>query len=526
MAKHASKQIRERTNKAWQRKNLYEKSLRDIYEFVMPYRDTTCWKGEAQARTDKIFDSTAVKAGFRFAGRLLEDFTPPFRTFFSLEPGPLFPNDEHKNELTKELQQIGNVVGGVLANGSFPQRAHEMYYDLFAGTGAMLMMPGDNVDIVRFRTVPIIEMALEEGPYGDIWHIWWKRKWRLDELQTLWPKGEFSERLRDQIKAKPADEVEICQYTYFDGKAWQLVVMMMKEGEDEVIWEEEFRSCPWLTPRFFVVPGEPYGRGPAHLALPGVKTLNKSRELALMAAAFAVMGIWTRRNDGVFNPDTSRFQPLAFWQVSSNGGPLGPTIQRLPVPQDFDVSSIVMADEREQVKQALFDDQLPGDDKAVRSATEIAGRIKRDARDFGGVTGRLTIEIVVKLVQRVIDILEQRGMLQTNLKIDQLLTQVRVVSPMSLAQNADKVQGAVNWLQMMAMLFGQQGALMMAEVETLGPDIGRWLGMEERHIRSKGGQQMVMGMLQAMMQQQAAAAAGPPALPSPQEYTNGSAGAV
>ena len=527
--KHVAKQIRERTDAAWQRKRLYEKSLFDIYQYVMPYRETACWQGEAAPRTDLIFDSTAVKAGFRFAGRMLEEFTPAFRTFFSLEPGPIFPEDDEKKQLALELQRIGKIVAGVLANGSFPQRAHEMYYDLFAGTGAMLMMPGDDVDIIRFRTVPILELAIDEGPYGDIWHGWWKRKWKWSEVQTMWPKGEFSQDQRDLMRTKPDDTVEVCQYVYFDPEAknWPLVVMLSEKSDDAVIWEETFRSCPWLTPRFFVVPGEPYGRGPAHLALPGVKTLNKARELALMAAAFAVMGIWTRRNDGIFNPDTSTFAPMAFWQVSSNGGPLGPTISRLPVPQDFDITSIVMADEREQVKQALFDDLLPGDDVAVRSATEIAGRIQRDARDFGGVSGRLAIEIVVKLVQRTLDILYDRGALgQTSIKIDQLLTQVRVVSPMALSQNADKVKGAVDWMQMQAMMHGPQAVMINSNVEKLWPAIGRWMGVEEEFINSAAQQKQWMALFTQMQQQQAAAQAGPPQVPTPEQYMNGSGGAI
>jgi len=191
-----------------------------------------------------------------------------------------------------------------------------------------------------------------------------------------------------------------------------------------------------------------------------------------------------RRHDGVFNPDTAKFEPLAMWQVASTGGPLGPTLQRLPVPQDFDVSSIVMADEREQMKQALFDDALPPDAGAVRSATEIAERMSRLSQDLSGVYGRLTLEIVVPLFQRVIDIVEDAGFLETNLKIDQLLTQVRVVAPIAAGQQAAKVQAHAQWLDIMAAAGGEEARDDTAKVEDLHPELGRWMGVEERFIRS------------------------------------------
>jgi hypothetical protein len=73
------------------------------------------------------------------------------------------------------------------------------------------------------------------------------------------------------------------------------------------------------------------------LALPFIKTTNKARDLALKAAAFATLGLWMSRNDGVFNPDNARLIPGGFWSVRATGGPLGASIAKLPVPENFDI---------------------------------------------------------------------------------------------------------------------------------------------------------------------------------------------
>lgn len=532
------KALKKRAEKAWERRRIYDRMLRDVYDFVLPMRDVSglyagdgaARQTEGAARTDKVFDGTAVRAAFRFAGRLQTELTPIFQNFFSLEAGPLLPNDDSRKQLTTEFQRIGGIVNGVLNSGDFHNASHEAYLDLYAGTAAMLVLEGDEVDLVRTIVVPMPEIALEEGPYGKIWGIYWKRCWKAEYLPTLWPAafgqgGKASVELRRLVNDAPETDVEVCQYTYFDAAAkdWKLKVWTKQCANDAgPLHEETFRINPWLTPRFFKVPGEPYGRGPAQIAMPFIKTLNKAQELALHAAMFALSGIWMYRKDNVFNPDTATFTPRAMWPVSSTGGPMGAAIQRLEVPKDFDISTFIINDQREQVKMCSMDDGLPPETAAVRSATEVAERISRMSQDLAGVYGRLTLEIVVPLVQRVIDILERRGVLDTNIKIDQLLTQVRVVAPIAVGQMSSKIKAHVDAVQMALMLGGPRSAQVSFKIEELQVEIARWMGMDERFINSQAERKQMLDA-DAKAQKAMQAAEVMKGLPVPQ---NGAAQAV
>lgn len=527
------KEAKARTKDAWQRRIPYETQLKDIYRYMMPYREpaghlsqsTLGNRTEGDSRTDLVFDGTAVNAVYRFTGRMQTNFSTIFEPFIDLQAGPLMPDGDEKNNLTAELQKVSHIVNGVIGAGQYHLQSQGMYADLYAGTGAMFMPEGDDTDICRFRNVPIAEIALDEGPFGDIWGVDWRRSMRAAHLKTSWPKGEFSKTMLDRMTNAPRDPVIVHQNTLYDPgeQKWCFKVWCEHDGDDALVWEEDFRSNPWLTPRFFVVPGEVYGRGPAHLGLPYAKTLNKVRELALLAAAFSVMGLWTRRNDGVFNPDMAVFEPLAMWQVASNGGSLGPSLQRLDVPHNFDVSSFVIQDERAQMQEALLDKRLPPMEGAVRSPTEIIERMKDINEDLAGVFPRLSLEIARPMAQRVIDLLQKRKLLNTNIKIDQLLTQVRVVSPIAAGQQAAKAKAAVDWAQTISLLFGQEAALMMINAEQLGPDIGRWLGVGERHIRTEADRKKLMKMVAEIIakQNQAAAPADQPAPGA--KYVNGGA---
>ena len=180
---------------------------------------------------------------------------------------------------------------------------------------------------------------------------------------------------------------------------------------------------------------------------------------------------------------------------------MGPTLQSLNIPNRFDISQVVIADEREQAQIAMLDHSLPPEDGAVRSATEIAGRMKRTAQDLGGAYSRLGLEVVVPVVRRRIDILQSKGIIPNTIPIDQLLVALKVTSPIAQTQNANKVQPRVDFMQIVASLLGPQAVPMVANVERMLPQIGRDLGLQETELRSEKEQAMLQQWVDQMATQ-------------------------
>jgi len=506
--------------KAFMRAQWYYHEVREIQRYYSPFRAPTTQRSRGQGGrsdganlTNHLFDGTGVAASFNFSSQMRADWLPPFDEWVKLKASEDV-EEAQKAAFNVELDKIGRKLH------SKAQKVHlaadEMFQDVFAGTGIMSMMEGTRHRPLQATAIPILEVAVKDGPFGDPWHIWWRREYELGELQAIWPEGQFSDSLAKEIRKEPEGKTVVTQYTYYDLREdrWILVVWCDKaKKQGEHIWAERFRTQPIIVTRYFKVPGEAFGRGLAHLGLPFVKTANKTRELALKAAAFAIMGIWLRRNDGVFNPDTVRFEPLAMWQVKSTGGAgsLGPSLSRLPVPQNFDVTSIVMREERENIKRVLLDDDLPADQEAIRSATEIAARLNRAARRRGGAAPRMAYELIDPIARRGIDILEAVRQLKTNLTVEQMLYEAEAIAPAAAAQRGDKVERAVGWIQMIVMLLGPQAALLFGKVEELAPEIGRWMGNEERFIRPKeevGEIKDIIATIMAAQSEQAAAGAG------------------
>lgn len=503
------KAIAKRAKRAFEQTRERQHLLDDLYRYVLPYREPRGRSTSGAQRVDRIFDSTAPKAAFRFAGRMQQDVTPDFQRFFELKLGPAATGtDDEKKAVTEALEQASKMVLALLQARSFSLAAHEMYMDLFGGTGAMLMLE-DERDIIRFVSVPISEIALREDGFGEVVGVYWQREFPAGELEQSWPNVTISKELADLIK-KDADKlVKVCQAFEYDRKAnrYEFTVFTADDADKYGrIHHSEHRTSIWLTPRFYKVPGEAMGRGPGLLGLPTVKTLNRTTELSLQAALFAILGLWTARNDGVFNPKTARMVPGGIIKVQSNAGPQGPTLQRLETPGRFDITNLILQDLRENAKQAMFDDTLPPDTGAVRSATEIVERLKRLNQDLSGAYSRLVLEIVRPLVQRCLDVLARRGVLPQALDIDQMLLTIDVVAPIARGQQAQDVSNIIEWLEIMMALTGREGMMLNARIEMLFTEIGRKLGVSETYMRGETEKKA----LQQQVAQLIAAQAGQP----------------
>ncbi|MCP4183695.1 MAG: hypothetical protein GY761_10310, partial [Hyphomicrobiales bacterium] len=348
--------------------------------------------------------------------------------------------------------------------------------------------------------------------YGRDAGKYWKRKFPIGDLESMWPNAVIDEKTRQRISKDQYEEVEVYQVVEFNPttKMWDFSVFMT-DGEG-YIHQSSTPYSNWLSTAFYKVPGEAKGRGPGMTALGPIKVANKLQELILKNAAFATLGIWTHRDDGVFRRENAPIVPGAWWKVQANGGPFGPSIMRQPMNDRFDVSMLVLSEIQTQIKQATFDDTLPPDTAAVRSATEIIERMKRLAQDWAGAYSRLQRDFLRPLIQWNIWVAHKNKTLPATFNIDEMLVSLEIISPIARGDQASAVENEVKWLELLLNLFGQEAMMLMAKVEQVGPDWGRKLGVSENLIRSeedKAAMQQAMAQIMAAQQQQAAGQEAP-----------------
>ncbi len=473
--------LKVRRNAARKERDSFQPLMDEAYQYAIPFRKSTRQTGTGEKRVDQVFDHTAIDSAFRFAGKVQQDFWPAGQENFELEPGPIVLNPKEREGLSAELEPITKIAQSFFDDGEWDMAFHEMALDLSAGTGAILMNSSDDPETLwEPISVSIDELLIEQGPNNKICAIFWDRKMSVRVLMDTWPEGKFSRDLQDLVRTKPEAEIETHVDTVYDRKSKRWHMLVWCDKQDTIIFSTQSRTCPWLLPRYFRVPGETYGRGPVMLAMPTIKTVNTVARLQLQAAAIAMLGIYTAVDDGVFNPDLAPLEPGVFWKVARNGGTLGPSINRFPDPR-LDLSNMVLQDMRMGVKATMMDQSLPPDGAAVRSATEILERVKRLASDHLGAYGRLIKEVTIPAVKRVIELAYNKGLLKTEIPIDQLLIRIKIKSPLAIAREAARIEKVIQWLQMVLTLV-PQGAQRIAHLEVALTDIGRQLGVPSQYI--------------------------------------------
>lgn len=512
--------LRDRSASAWTERMRWTPLLDEIHKFVMPWLA----RGGSPASTGGLYDSTAVHSAVRFGTRLQNDVLPPGQMFFDLAAGPLIEDERQIASMNAALQRVSKVVMAVLQASNFETASGEACMALGQGTAALLGVETGDERLLAWLSVPIQEIALREGPFGDVEGVYWKRKWRVADVPRLFriDVDKLPSALKAKLQsvasnAKTGEElIEVRQDTEWDAdkRLWRFTAWTELDAETPIV-TRDYRRTRWITPRFLKMPGEVMGRGPAMLALPNAKTLHSTMGMVLKAAALGLFGVHLWRDDGVFNPDSAPMKPGALWKVSGLGqGMFGAPIQPLQTGRNFDISNIVISDQREQVRLALYDEALPDLKESVRSPTELMERLRRSYRDHAAATGRLVREMVKPIVELVIDVLEERGLLPTQIKIDQLGTKLQLTSPLARAQALENVQRIVEGMQILATVAPQETDFIVSR-ERAGVDVVRALGWAEENLLTPDERDERKKGIQDMVTQQAMAEMAPPAPPKP-----------
>jgi hypothetical protein len=166
------------------------------------------------------------------------------------------------------------------------------------------------------------------------------------------------------------------------------------------------------------------------------------------------------------------------------------------------------------VKKVLLDESRPPDNMSARSATEVVERMKELAQNLGSAFGRLINETMIPVVSRILDVMDDKGLLDMPLRVNGMEVRVAPVSPLANAQYMEEISAATQWMQMAAMMAqaGSQEALLAIDPNAMIDWIGDKLGVPAQVRRStKARENLLLEQQDRMMAAaNAAEAAGVP----------------
>ena len=485
-------------------KDHWKDRFEEAYEYCLPNRESFYDESPGQRRTDKIFDETAVVGVQEFASRLQAGIVPTFARWADFQAGSEIP-PEQKPEINLELDKITDYVFQILQTSNFNQEIHEAFMDLAIGTGVMLVEEGDAINPIKFSSIPLTRVCLNNGPDGAIDTVYRTRYCKPDEINILYPKAVLPENFDPLRQTKKIKIVEAV-YKIYEPNVEKYKLCVVMEDPKHILFEEIYTgegANPYLVFRWNKASGEVYGRGPVFNAMSAIKTCNLTIELILQNAQMSVSGVYTYEDDGVINPDNISLVPGSLIPVAPGSRGLVP----IQAASNFDVAQLVLNDMRANIKKALYMEALGKPEGTPMTATEVSERMADLSRQIGASFGRLQSELINPLLRRIIRILSKQGRIDIP-KVNGREVKIAPRSPLAQAQHLQDVADVTRFNEIIAGTFGPQMINLIVDQNATAKYLAEKMNLPEKLIRDEEEQKQLADRMSQL--QQSAGEEAPP----------------
>lgn len=401
-----------RQQKLKSKRQNWDNLWQDLSDYFCPGRITAIRREEDGARkTKKIYDNTGADAAQKLAAGLYSRTVNPASKWFYITLETADEELENNSEINKWFDLARDRTQSVI-NKRGTGALYQTYCDLTSLCNAVLFIQEDPISGVSFRTYPIDRVDIAEDYRGVVDTVYRKFEMTLRQINQEFP-GKLPHDKMQQMENEP------------DAKAWVLHVVAPRTERDPdkidnlnmpfeslyilcegpVLLEESgYPEMPYAVARLEVLAGELYGRGPATIALPEVKSLNEMAKLQLDGSNMRLRPPLDVPLNAYVNP--IQLIP-GYKNLNQDEG--GRRITALNVAGDLQYTAKDIELQQNKVKEIFYNDQLYLRTNAEMTATEVQKRSEIQMQLMGPWQGRLELELFEPMINRILGILIRQG---------------------------------------------------------------------------------------------------------------------
>ncbi len=446
-------------------RSTYASQCEEIAELILPTSRNTFffqsfnWPGAK--KTQQQVDATGALALHRFCAIADSLVTPRNMQWHGLQGDDYVMKDRASRlwfeQTTNDLFRLRYA-----STANFAAQNYNNWQSLGAfGNSTMYVDKFDSrwhrgVRGFRYTSVPFGETFYGQNHQGKVDRMirWFKRtayqavqQWGYERLpenlrapleqQSQWPYNFLHcVRPRHDYDPERLDEKSLPFASYY----------VSLEGRCLMQDEKGYRVFPYAVSRYDQTPGETYGRGPASIVLPSLKTLNAEKVTFLTQGHRAASPVLLLTDDGIVGMD---MRPGAQNKggVTADGKPL---VHTLPVG-DIQISKEMMGEERSIIDDVFLVSLFKVlSEHPNMTATQVIELVNEKGMLVAPTLGRQHTEYVGGLVERELDLMAEMRMLRPappRLQEAMMAYEVTDTSPLALAANAGKVGGIVRSIE-------------------------------------------------------------------------------
>ena len=532
-------------------RNVFASHWEEVAELVLPTSRNTFYYGNfnwpGQKKTDRQFDATGMMALSRFAAICDSLLTPRNMQWHALAADDTYVMKDRETRLWFEQATRLLFQYRYAPRGNFSSQNQNAYTSLGAfGNQGMFVDEFDDAlgggIGLRYKNIPMGELFFHENHQGliDGFIRWFRmtprqayQKWG-DKIPPVLKTAleQHSEYLFNFLhRVTPRTDYDPLRIDN-KGKPWTSYYISM-EGRT-LLEEGGYRSFPMAASRYEQTPQETYGRSPAMMVLPALKTLNAEKRTFLKQGHRAADPVLLTADDGLVDFNM-RPGALNKGGMSADGKPL---VGILPTGA-IQITKEMMAEEKALINDAflvtLF--QILTETPQM-TATEVIERTNEKGILLAPTVGRQQSEYLGPLIDRELDILASLRLLPPmppRLREARGAYNVVYTSPLSRAMRAQEAAGFMRTVETVKELVNITGdaslldpfdfdvaipaiAEIQAVPESWMADAKMIAGKRQNRAQAQAQQAKIQAMpaQAAMIKAQAVAQKGQPA-PQPQQ---------
>jgi len=415
--------------------------------------------------TRQLFDSEGITAPTLLASSLHGNLSNPSTKWFTFYVTPEELNED--NAVQDWLEAVARRVTRVLDSSNFHYEIGETYLEgpVF-GTAAIIeeeetaATPGLPPRPL-FTALPIGTYGISENEKGRVDVLFYQSVMTVRACLREWGEANHAD-LQEKVTEKPDDLVTLLHAIYprndrderygrRDRRNKPFASCWVDVERKHIIREGGYEEFPGAVWRWRKQPGETYGRGQGHLALPDIKTLNREVELLLQGLALDIA-------PPLFELDRTvvgdlLWEPLARNVVRDKQG-----VWTLPSGVRYDVAKMSFDRLETKIRKIFFVDQIQAlppstQGPSYMTAFEVAKRVEQEFKLLGPAYGRVTGELHAPIIERTARMLVRAGGLPPpppGLRMPGVEMHIKYLGPMARAQEAETLTGIAQknlWVQ-------------------------------------------------------------------------------
>lgn len=399
------------------RRRMFDIMWQDVSDYVLPYRGGfTRQYVDGETLYERVYDPTAIDALEVAASGIYTNAVNPSSRWLQLK----IQNTELMNQ--KEIKEWLNTCSEIIQSSIDVNLAMAMIENfkdwLGYGMCALFIQEEDSLAVPYSGTAyPLNSIYCDVDYRNKINTVF-----RVFDLSYAQAEEQFGSKLPKDLRSKYSNDpnnaqcklkflhcIERKRNRNTSGKTssdmpWASYYISL--DTKEIIDQGGFQENPYIIPRFSVMPGEIYGRGPMLKALPTVKSLNLKVKNQLDASNMAIRPPMDVPEEAYITP--LRLLPGA---KNMNQDPSGRKATPINVVGDLNITYNDIQEDRQNIRTMMYNDLLKLPLQNRMTTLEVDWRKQDQLAMLGPFFVRLEQEYFDALVERVAGIYFRNALL-------------------------------------------------------------------------------------------------------------------